>query len=150
MKRLPVFLAYILLPIAMFAQNAIFQQYASRTDVKYVSISHTTLAAMSSQKAVRVGDLDLSDLIDHIDNILIISAKEPSAMAAVLNDLKALQQDNSYETLLTKNIHGERSVSLFRIGNERNEFVLFSLAETYTIVVITGSFTPNQFQSFFL
>ena len=54
------------------------------------------------------------------------------------------------QEVLTKNIHGERSVSLFRIGNERNEFVLFSLAETYTIVVITGSFTPNQFQSFFL
>lgn len=143
-------LLLFVLPIGVRAQNAIFHKYALQSDVKYVSISHTMLVSMSQQKNVRLGSMSLSDMTDYIQNVLIISAKEPSAMAMVLNDLSALQADSNYETLLVKNMNGERSISLFSRGNEYSEFVLFSLANEYTVVVISGQFTPEQFQSFFL
>lgn len=151
MKRLFYFLLLIfVLPIGLRAQNAIFHKYATLSDVKYVNISHTMLVSMNQQKNVRLGSMSLSDMTDYIQNVMIISAKEPSSMATVLSDLSVLQADANYETLLVKNMNGERSISLFGRGNEYSEFVLFSLANEYTVVVITGQFTPEQFQSFFL
>lgn len=134
----------------LFAENPLYGKYAARQDVKYVSISHTMLKAMSSKKAVRLGNVPLTDMLDYIDNVLIISTAEPSGMATVLSDLKALQADADYMPLLEKNIGGQRDLSLYRAGEEQDEFVLFSLANAYTVVVITGHFTPEQFQSFFL
>lgn len=142
--------ALLLLSVFAHGQNALFRKYASMADVKYVSISHTMLEAMSSQKNVRLGNMSLSEMVDYIDNVLIISSKEPSGMAAVISDQKALESDSQYETLLEKNIRGQRSISLFRHADEQSEFVLFSYAEAYTIVVINGRFSPQQFQSFFL
>lgn len=151
MKRLFYFLLLIfVLPTGLRAQNTIFHKYATLSDVKYVNISHTMLVSMSQQKNVRLGSMSLSDMTDYIQNVMIISAKEPSAMATVLSDLSVLQADANYETLLVKNMNGERSISLFSRGNEYSEFVLFSLTNEYTVVVITGQFTPEQFQSFFL
>lgn len=151
MKRFfyPLLLIFVL-PIGVCAQNTIFHKYALLSDVKYVGISHTMLVSMSQQKNVRLGSMSLSDMTDYIQNVLIISAKEPSAMATVLSDLSVLQADANYETLLVKNMNGERSISLFNRGEDNSEFVLFSLANEYTVVVITGQFTPEQFQSFFL
>lgn len=151
MKRIfHIFTLLCILPVATYAQHATFQKYASLTDVKYVNISHTMLVSMSSQKNVMLGNMKLSDMIDYIDNVLIISSHTPTGMATILNDYSLLQSTPGYEPLLTKNIHGHRSTSLFYTGNGHNEFVLFSFADTYTIIVITGHFTPKQFQSFFL
>lgn len=151
MKRiLFFFLIEVLLLGTAFSQNSIYRKYATQNDVKYVSISHTMLAAMSSQKKVRLGNMSLSDMLNYIDNVLIVSSAEPSGMATMISDLAILQTDDSYQTLLVKNVKGERSFSLFRQNNTYDEFVLFSFAETYTIVVITGHFSPEQFQSFFL
>lgn len=150
MKRISYFLFVLLTPMAMVAQHSIFHKYASQPDVKYVSISHTMLEAMSSEKHVKVGSLDLSSMVDMIDNILIIRASEPSGMTAVLGDLQQLQQNDAYEPLLERNMKGQRSISLFKESDGKSEFVLFSLMDTYTIIVITGTFTPKQFQSYFL
>lgn len=134
----------------LFAENPTFGKYATRQDVKYVSISHTMLKAMSAKKTVRVGNMSLTDMLEYIDNVLIISTAEPSGMASVLSDLKTLQADSDYMPLLEKNIGGQRDLSLYRASDEQDEFVLFSLANAYTVVIITGHFTPEQFQSFFL
>lgn len=139
-----------MLPMLLFAENTLFGKYATRQDVKYVSISHTMLKAMSSKKAVRLGNVELTDMLEYIDNVLIISTADPSGMADILSDMKALQADAGYIPLLEKNIGGQRDLSLYRAGEEQDEFVLFSLANAYTVVVITGHFSPEQFQSFFL
>lgn len=139
-----------MLPMLLFAENPLFGKYATRQDVKYVSISHTMLKAMSSKKAVRLGNVELTDMLEYIDNVLIISTADPSGMTDVLSDMKALQADAGYIPLLEKNISGQRDLSLYRAGEEQDEFVLFSLANAYTVVVITGHFSPEQFQSFFL
>ena len=139
-----------MLPMLLFAENPLFGKYATRQDVKYVSISHTMLKAMSSKKAVRLGNVELTNMLEYIDNVLIISTADPSGMADILSDMKALQADAGYIPLLEKNIGGQRDLSLYRAGEEQDEFVLFSLANAYTVVVITGHFSPEQFQSFFL
>lgn len=151
MKRTSFFLLLLLaLPLSMQAQSSLFQKYATHSDVKYVSISHTMLQAMSSKKTVRLGNMQLSNMLDYIDNVLIISSAESTGMAAILSDMKSVQGDAQYAPLLEKNIGGQRDVSFFREGTVANEFILFSLTDAYTIIVITGHFTPEQFQSFFL
>lgn len=149
MKR-TILILLAMLPMLLFAENPLFGKYATRQDVKYVSISHTMLKAMSSKKAVRLGNVELTDMLEYIDNVLIISTADPSGMADILSDMKALQADAGYIPLLEKNIGGQRDLSLYRAGEEQDEFVLFSLANAYTVVVITGHFSPEQFQSFFL
>lgn len=149
MKR-TILILLAMLPMLIFAENPHFGKYATRQDVKYVSISHTMLKAMSSKKAVRLGNVELTDMLEYIDNVLIISTADPSGMADILSDMKALQADAGYIPLLEKNIGGQRDLSLYRAGEEQDEFVLFSLANAYTVVVITGHFSPEQFQSFFL
>lgn len=142
--------AICMLPLMACAQNAMFQKYASMQDIKYVCISHTMLQSMSSQKNVKLGNMSLSDMVDYIDNVVIISAKEPSSMVSVMSDQKFLEDNPQYETLLVKNINGQRSMSYFCQGKDASEFVLFSYSDVYTVVVITGHFSPQQFQSFFL
>lgn len=151
MKRSFLFIVILMaLPVHIYAQNAIFQKYATLQDVKYVSISHTMLTAMSSKKNVHLGNMQLSEVLDYIDNVLIISAVEPSSMTIILNDLSNLQTDKRYTPLLEKNINGQRDISFFREGTDSNEFVLFTLTDTYTIIILSGHFTPEQFQSLFL
>lgn len=151
MKRIHILLfVLLLLPVGMCAQGTIFRKYATRADVKYVSISHTMLQAMSSKKTVRLGNMQLSDMLDYIDNVLIISSADPTGMTVMLSDLNTLQSDTQYTSLLEKNMNGQRNISFFFEQTGTNEFILFSLAEAYTIVVITGHFSPEQFQSFFL
>lgn len=151
MKRSFLFIVILMaLPVHIYAQNAIFQKYATLQDVKYVSISHTMLTAMSSKKNVHLGNMQLSEVLDYIDNVLIISAVEPSSMTVILNDLSNLQTDKRYTPLLEKNINGQRDISFFREGTDSNEFVLFTLTDTYTIIILSGHFTPEQFQSLFL
>lgn len=149
-QKFYLFAALLLLPIVCNGQNVLFQKYATLSDVKYVSISHTMLQSMSSQKNVRLGNMSLSDMADYIDNILIISSKSPSGIATIMADQKILEENTQYETLLVKNMNGQRSISLFCQNEEKSEFVLFSYTDTYTIIVINGHFTPQQFQSFFL
>lgn len=149
-QKLYFFAVMLLLPTVSSGQNSIFRKYASSSDVKYVSISHTMLQSMSAQKNVRLGNMSLSDMVDYIDNILIISSNTPSGIATIMTDQKILEENPQYETLLIKNMNGQRSISLFSQDRGKSEFVLFSYMDTYTIIVINGHFTTQQFQSFFL
>lgn len=149
MKR-TILLLLAMLALPIWAANPLYQKYATETNVKYVSLSHTMLKAMSTEKTIRLGKVSLSALLPYIDQVQIVSSSSPAGMAMILGDLKTLQTNEQYLPLLTKNDRGERSFSLFRQGNNEDEFVLFTLADTYTLIIITGHFSPEQFQSFFL
>lgn len=149
MKRI-ILLLLAVLSLPLWAGNPLYQKYATETNVKYVCISHTMLKAMSAEKNIRLGKISLSAMLPYINQVQIVSSSSPSGMAIILGDLKTLQADEQYAPLLTKNDCGERSVSLFRQGSDEDEFVLFTLADTYTLIIITGHFSPEQFQSFFL
>lgn len=138
------------IPLITNAQNSIYHKYATEQEVKYVCITHTMLEAMSRNKTISIGNMQLSEMVNDIECILIIGTETAQGKQIIESDLRGLLEDATYQTLLVKNINGKHSTSLFRKGYEYNEFVLFSIGQSCTIIVITGHFSPEQFQSFFL
>lgn len=150
MRKICLTMLMILSFNSVFAQEKAFEKYADMKDATYVYI--TKLMLQMTQNIMLPG-LNAKSIKDKIDIIQVITAQKATSSPAkqLSADAKKIFSGNGYELMMSVDNTGNKAKFFGKPGKKKNDKsmmgVLIEQPAQTVVVVLTGTFTPEDIQS---
>ncbi len=153
MKRISLFLLFLLASLAAFAQSgrAIYNRYSDAEGVSAVYISPAMFRLIGRIPELNVGDdkVDLTPVIRSLSGLYIISGPADAIGEEIHRDVLKMAKSGNYELLMEAKDDGQ-TMKMYSAGTEQTVkgFLLSALdGDECTFICLDGEMPRKEFEA---